>query len=516
MANTQEGTQLETAQTTTGAGRAATTVDLLIIGGGVNGAGIAADAAGRGLSVLLCEQADLASATSSSSTKLIHGGLRYLETYQFKLVHESLAEREVLLKAAPHIVWPMRFRLPHHSELRPVWMIRAGLFLYDHLSKRVSLPASHGLRFSEHDPLRAEYTHGFEYSDCWVDDARLVVLNAMQAQQKGATILTRTACTALQALNNGSGAKLWQATLCDVNTGQESLINARCVVNASGPWVSKLGRQLQPQSPPDDVRLVKGSHIVVPRLYAGDEAYLLQNADGRVVFVIPYEDNYSLIGTTEQDYQGDPAQAAISQEEIDYLLAVTSQYFKKVPDAADIVHRFAGVRPLIDDETDNASKASRDYTLSLVKSPAPLLTVYGGKITTYRRLAESVLKKLQAVFPHMKPQWTAHAVLPGGDFVSHQALAAELARAYPWLEQPLINGWVKRYGKLAYTLLDGAGSVHDLGTLLGPGLYEREVAYLRKNEWARTAEDILWRRTKLGLGFSADQLRGLNEYLSQH
>lgn len=490
------------------------TVDLLVVGGGVNGAGVAADAAGRGLSVVLCEKADLASATSSSSTKLIHGGLRYLETYQFKLVHESLAEREVLLKSAPHIVWPMRFRLPHHSALRPVWMIRAGLFLYDHLSKRVSLPASKGVRFTEQGPLRAEYRRGFEYSDCWVDDARLVVLNAMQAKKHGATVLTRTACTALQIVdNNDAETLLWQATLTDTNTGEKTHIRARCVVNASGPWVSNLGRQLQPENPPDDVRLVKGSHIVVPRLHSGDEAYLLQNADGRVVFVIPYEDDYSLIGTTEQDFKGDPAQAEISREEIDYLLDVTSQYFKKVPGAADIVYQFAGVRPLIDDETDNASKASRDYTLSLVKSPAPMLTVYGGKITTYRRLAESVLKKLQPIFPHMKPQWTANAVLPGGDFTSQQALADELATTYPWLEQPLINAWVKRYGRLVYTLLEGVEGVKDLGALFGPGLYECEVRYLRDHEWAHSADDILWRRTKLGLGFSAAEKLALAEYL---
>ena len=514
MADMAAGASQQSTGASVQAGTVIDIVDLLIVGGGVNGAGIAADAAGRGLSVVLCEQSDLASATSSSSTKLIHGGLRYLETYQFKLVHESLAEREVLLKAAPHIVWPMRFRLPHHSALRPVWMIRAGLFLYDHLSKRVSLPASHGLRFTVQDPLRTEYRRGFEYSDCWVDDARLVVLNAVQAHEHGALILTRTACTALQPMNDrNSETPYWQATLRDTRTGIQRLISARCIVNASGPWVSTLGRQLQPKSPPDDVRLVKGSHIVVPRLYEGNEAYLLQNADGRVVFVIPYEDRYSLIGTTEQDYQGDPAQAAISEEETDYLLDVTSQYFKKAPAASDIVHRFAGVRPLIDDETDNASKASRDYTLTLAKSPAPLLTVYGGKITTYRRLAETALKKLQSVFPHMKPQWTSNAILPGGDFRSQDALATELARTYPWLERSLIHAWVKRYGCLVHTLLDGARNMQDLGELVGPGLYAREIDYLCDHEWALTAEDILWRRTKLGLGFSAADKAELSKYL---
>lgn len=492
-------------------------VDLFVIGGGVNGVGIAADAAGRGLSVVLCEQADLASATSSSSTKLIHGGLRYLETYQFKLVHESLAEREVLLKAAPHIVWPMRFRLPHHAALRPVWMIRMGLFLYDNLSKRVSLPASHALRFSAQDPLRAEYQRGFEYSDCWVDDARLVVLNALQAQQHGATILTRTACTGLQSsVDAASGTPVWLASVLNVTTGASRQIKARCVVNASGPWVSTLGRELQPQTPPDDVRLVKGSHIVVPRLHAGDEAYLLQNADGRVVFVIPYEDDYSLIGTTEQDYQGDPAHAVISQQEIDYLLEVTAQYFKKVPGASDVVYQFAGVRPLIDDETANASKASRDYTLSLAYAPAPLLTVYGGKITTYRRLAESALKKLQPVFPHMKAQWTAGAVLPGGDFTSQPALAEQLGSQFPWLPAALISAWVKRYGRLCWTLLGNAQSIDDLGELIGPGLYAREVDYLCEHEWACSSDDILWRRTKLGLGFTENDKAALTQYLLRH
>ena len=509
------GTTVNSAREPALTGAADNDVDLLIIGGGVNGAGIAADAAGRGLSVLLCEQSDLAGATSSSSTKLIHGGLRYLETYQFKLVHESLAEREVLLKAAPHIVWPMRFRLPHHAALRPVWMIRAGLFLYDHLSKRVSLPASHAIRFSDNDPLLSEYTRGFEYSDCWVDDARLVVLNAMQARRHGATILTRTACTGLAPVADQAGVMRWLASLRDTGNGATQQIRARCVVNASGPWVSTLGRQLEPHRPPDEVRLVKGSHIVVPRLHAGDEAYLLQNADGRVVFVIPYESKYSLIGTTEQDYRGDPSLASISREEIDYLLQVTAQYFRRVPTAEQIVYQFAGVRPLIDDEADSATKASRDYTLTLNTTPAPLLTVYGGKITTYRRLAEAALKKLQPVFPHIKAQWTSGAVLPGGDFESQESLAAELGRTYSWLQASLIDGWVRRYGKLVYTLLDGAHGLSDLGELIGPGLYAREVDYLCKHEWARTAQDILWRRTKLGLGFSVADEAALTRYLQQ-
>lgn len=490
-------------------------VDLLIIGGGINGVGLAADAAGRGLSVLLCEQSDLASATSSASSKLIHGGLRYLETYQFKLVRESLAEREVLLKAAPHIVWPMRFRLPHHGALRPLWMIRAGLFLYDHLSKRVSLPPSRGVRFDDNDPLRADYKRGFEYSDCGVDDARLVVVNALQAQRHGAHILTRTRCTGLQ-LADSTSERLWQVTLQDSMTGEQKQYRARCVVNASGPWVSTLGQDLLPQQAPDQVRLVKGSHIVVPRLYAGDQAYLLQNADGRVVFVIPYQQHYSLIGTTEQDYQGDPALASISAQETDYLLQVASRYFKRVPSADEIIHHFAGVRALMDGETTNASKASRDYTLNLTRLPAPLLTVYGGKITTYRRLAESALKQLQSVFPLMKPQWTADAVLPGGELQSLQSLMAELSRQYPWLDKTLMEAWGRRYGTLVHTLLEGAHTMRDLGALIGPQLYAREVDYLCAHEWARTAQDILWRRTKLGLRFSAADETALTDYLQQN
>jgi glycerol-3-phosphate dehydrogenase len=481
-------------------------VDLLVIGGGVNGTGIAADAAGRGLSVVLCERADLGGATSSSSTKLIHGGLRYLETYQFRLVRESLAEREVLLHAAPHIVWPLRFRLPHHKALRPQWMIRSGLFLYDHLSKRVSLPASHGLKFNENDPLKPEFGAGFEYSDCWVDDARLVVLNAMQARQHGARILTRTACEHIDAqLDPQSKNTTWSARLRDVNTGEEHWVNARCIVNASGPWVGKLGRQLQPQTPPADVRLVKGSHIVVPRMYEGDEAYLLQNPDGRVVFVIPYEDQFSLIGTTEEEFTGDPAAATISPEETDYLLAVASSYFKKVPDASQVLYHFSGVRPLIDDGDENASKVSRDYTLELSRSPAPLLTVYGGKITTYRRLAESAMDQLKAVFPAMKPSWTIDAYLPGGEFASQQQLQDDLASEFPWIDRALLRSWVRRYGTRTRVMLEGATHVADLGVCFGEDLYEREIRYLYDQEWAQSADDVLWRRTKLGLRLNAEQ-----------
>ncbi len=488
-------------------------VDLLIVGGGINGAGIAADAAGRGLSVLLCEKSDLGGATSSASTKLIHGGLRYLEYYEFRLVRESLAEREVLLRAAPHIVWPLRFRLPHQPSQRPAWMIRAGLFLYDHLGKRVTLPGSKAIRFGDDSPLIAQFKNGFEYSDCWVDDARLVVLNALQARHHGAVVKTRTACTALTTSTGDDGRTIWQATLADSDSGATHQVSARCVVNAAGPWVSHLGKQLLPDVPPEPVRLVKGSHIVVPRLYEGDEAYMLQHEDGRVIFVIPYENEFSLIGTTEQDFSADPAGARISPEEITYLLAIVNQYFRKGLSEQDVRHHFSGVRPLIDEEVENASKVSRDYTLELDMAPAPLLTVYGGKITTYRRLAESVLHKLAPLFPDMAGDWTGKATLPGGNFTSQHALSDQLAGDYPWLTPSLRERWVRQYGMLVNDLLAGVTDLTELGTEIGPGLFAREVDYLYDREWARTADDVLWRRTKLGLWFDDAARATLEAYL---
>jgi glycerol-3-phosphate dehydrogenase len=492
------------------------TVDLLIVGGGINGAGIAADAAGRGLKVLLCEKADLGGATSSASTKLIHGGLRYLEQYQFRLVRESLAEREVLLKAAPHIVWPMRFRLPHHPGLRPAWMIRAGLFLYDHLGRRVSLPSSKSIHFSEQGPLLPVYQYGFEYSDCWVDDARLVVLNAMQARNAGAKVLTRTACTALQADTLGDSMPGWRVSLTDINSSRITEVYTRCVINAAGPWVGKLGNALMPGNPPDSVRLVKGSHIVVPRIYDGDEAYLLQHDDGRVVFVIPYEKKYSLIGTTEQDYEGDPAAAEISGDEISYLVRIVNQYFRGVLNVEDVVHHFSGVRPLLADDNKDASEVSRDYMLELKQDPAPILSVFGGKITTYRKLAEAAMDKLQSIFPDLPKDWTAAAGLPGGDFTSQAELFLSLKLRYPAVDPVLISQWVRRYGTLTTQLLGKTVSESDLGELIGPGLYPIEVDYLVANEWAQNADDILWRRTKLGLEFSEVDREKLDRYLNGH
>lgn len=482
--------------------------DLLIIGGGINGAGIAADAAGRGLDVLLCEKGDLACATSSASTKLIHGGLRYLENYEFRLVREALAEREVLLRNAPHIITPMRFQLPHRPHLRPRWMIRAGLFLYDSLSRRVTLPASRSLRFGPDSPLVDSLRDGFEYSDAWVDDARLVVLLAMLAREKGATVLVNTACIAAQEEQG-----IWQVVLRDSLSGAERQVRARALVNASGPWVERVGRAVLPARAHEGVRLVKGCHIVVPRLHNGPQAFLLQNSDGRVVFVIPYEHDFSLIGTTDEDYAGDPGEAQITAAEIDYLTGITNECFRTRISAADVVHHFAGVRPLLASEEENASKVSRDYTLTLDTQGAPLLTVYGGKITTYRRLAESAMDRLRQVFPRLSGHWTARAPLPGGDFQSQTQLLETLQYQYAWLPPALLQRYVTHYGTRTAALLGEAQTMTDLGEAFGAGLHEREVAYLCEQEWARSAQDILWRRSKLGLRVTPAQSERLARWL---
>ena len=484
--------------------------DLLVIGGGINGVGIAADAAGRGLDVVLCESNDLASATSSASTKLIHGGLRYLEQYEFRLVRKALAEREILLRNAPHIITPLRFQLPHRPHLRPRWMIRAGLYLYDFLSKRVTLPASRSLRFAPDSPLVSSLRNGFEYSDAWVDDARLVVLVAMQAEQHGAQILVRKQC--IEATEEQG---IWRVCLRDTRTGLVETIFVRALVNAAGPWVEIFSNAVLPQKKHEHIRLVKGCHIVVPRMFASPEAFLLQNKDGRVVFVIPYEKDFTLIGTTEEDQQGDPASAKISEWEIDYLVEITNEYFKTKISKEDVLHVFAGVRPLMSDEETNASDVSRDYTITLDTSGAPLLTIYGGKITTYRRLGESALDELREVFPKLKGDWTEHAALPGGDFESQSKLSGAIAKVAPWLPISTLQRWVGSYGTLSYQILEGATGIESLGQDFGHGLSAREVDYLCTNEWAEESEDILWRRTKLGLIFSAEQKAQLDDYLVQ-
>ena len=487
--------------------------DILVIGGGVNGTGIAMDAAGRGLTVLLCEMDDLASATSSSSSKLIHGGLRYLEHYEFRLVREALAEREALLRNAPHIMWPMRFRLPHQPHLRPAWMIRTGLFLYDHLAKRELLPGSRAITFDATDPLKPEITRGFEYSDGWVDDARLVVLSACKARQNGATILTRTKC--VQAHR---GPENWRVTLRNMTDGSEKRISARALVNASGPWVSRLFTETLSMAPPRMIRMVKGSHIVVPKLNRGNEAYILQNQDERIVFVIPYEDHFSLIGTTDVDYQGDPKQARISPEETRYLLDIVNTYFTHQLCADDVVWSYSGVRPLMDDDEENPQKASRDYSfeISAENGKPPLLSVFGGKITTYRKLAEVATDRLCRFFPEAGKPWTRTAVLPGGDFQSQEKLFAEFRRDFPWLPEPVARRYVRTYGTCARDFLEGCQCLQDLGRQFTGTLYQVEVEYLINNEWAMTPEDILWRRTKQGLYASPDETAALEDFLSRH
>jgi glycerol-3-phosphate dehydrogenase len=484
-----------------------TVQDLIVIGGGVNGAGIAMDAAGRGLQVLLCEMDDLASATSSSSSKLIHGGLRYLEHYEFRLVREALAERECLLRNAPHIMWPLRFRLPHRPHLRPAWMIRAGLFLYDNLARRELLPASNGIRFSPQGPLISEIIRGFEYSDGWVDDARLVVLVAMAAREKGAEIRTRS--RAIRAERDG---KLWAVTLRDQRSGAEQVHYCRALVNAAGPWVSRLFNEAMSIPAPKQIRMVKGSHIVVPRIHDEHQAYILQNEDNRIVFVIPYEDNFSLVGTTDVDYQGDPRDVTISPEETDYLIAVVNRHFKHQIAAGDVVWSYSGVRPLMDGESDSAQTASRDYAFETDTAPgkAPLLSVFGGKITTYRKLAEAATNRICQHFPEARGPWTRTAALPGGDFDNPHKLLAQLSRQYPWLPVALARRFVRTYGTLSNRILEGCSSVDDLGTHYGASLYAREVGYLVDHEWARSAEDILWRRTKQGL-YLQDAERALLE-----
>jgi len=483
--------------------------DIAVIGGGINGVGIAADAAGRGLSVFLCERDDLASHTSSASSKLIHGGLRYLEHYEFRLVREALAEREVLLAKAPHLVKPMRFVLPHRPHLRPAWMIRAGLFLYDHLGKREKLPASRSLRFGDDSPLKPAIRRGFEYSDCWVDDARLVVLNAMAAREKGAHIHTRTRC--LSAKRAGG---IWHVEL-QRQDGSRFSLRAKGLVNAAGPWVAQfIGENLQQRSP-YGIRLIQGSHIIVPRLYEGEQAYM-QNEDRRIVFAIPYLDRYTMIGTTDREYHGDPAKVRISEEETVYLLGVANAHFRTQLEPKDILHTFAGVRPLCDDESDNPSAVTRDYTLSLAaeQKQAPLLSVFGGKLTTYRKLAESAMAQLKPYFPEMGTSWTATSPLPGGEEMgSSEALTDELLAKLQGIDVALAKRWATLYGSRVWRMLGGARSVDELGEDLGQQLYAQEVDYLRREEWANEVDDILWRRTKLGLAFSETQKERLQHYL---
>ncbi len=485
--------------------------DLAVIGGGINGVGIARDAAGRGLRVLLVEQNDLASGTSSASTKLIHGGLRYLEHYAFKLVHEALAEREVLLKLAPHIIRPMRFVLPQMPGMRSVFKLRLGLFIYDHLGGRKILPPTRTLDLTHHpvgQPLKRAFRFGFEYSDCWVDDARLVVLNALGASERGASIRTRTKCVRAERDD------LWRLVLNA--RGRRESVTARVLVNAGGPWVGDVAETVLRQQGPFRVRLVKGSHIVVPKLFEHDRAYIFQNDDGRIVFAIPYEHDFTLIGTTDEDFRGDLASVAPSAHEVMYLCQSVRDYFRQKITPEDVVFAYAGVRSLYDQGEGRPEDATRDYHLELAEGfrEAPLLTVYGGKITTYRKLAEAAMRKLDHFFK-LGPAWTAYEPLPGGDFPFNgvDAQIADARRAWPFLPEDLAMRLVRAYGTRIGSIIGAAKSMADLGTNFGAGLTEAEVRYLMQHEWAHDAEDVLRRRTKLGLHLSPEQQAVLARFM---
>ncbi|MFT9216077.1 MAG: glycerol-3-phosphate dehydrogenase [Acetobacter malorum] len=491
--------------------------DLLIVGGGVNGAGIARDAVGRGASVLLVEQDDLASYTSSASTKLIHGGLRYLEYYEFRLVREALTERERLLAMAPHIMWPMRFVLPHSKLVRPAWMLKAGLFLYDHLASNMTLPKSRAVDFRTHSsgrPLKPEYTKGFVYSDGWVQDSRLVVLNALDAAERGAEIRTRTRLIKADRVNG-----VWEAVLEDRITGTTSTVRARALVNAAGPWVAKLLSETLQIPNSKSVRLVKGSHIIVPRVFEGPQAYIFQNPDKRIVFAIPYEQNYTLIGTTDIPWKEAPGTVGIAPDEVTYLCESVNRYFQTEVKERDVVWSYAGLRPLYDDASANASAVTRDYVLDLdTTDGAPLLSIFGGKITTYRKLAEHALEKLAPVLPVVAgASWTASEVLPGGDIGEggFAGALARLRRAAPWLPEQLAWRLMRNYGSRAYEIIGESASMQDMGELLGGDLTTREVDYLIGKEWARAPEDVLWRRSKMGLHLNEAEKNAVADYVKK-
>ncbi|WP_338048914.1 glycerol-3-phosphate dehydrogenase [Rhodobaculum claviforme] len=512
-------------------------VDLFVIGGGINGTGIARDAAGRGLSVTLAEMGDLGGATSSASTKLFHGGLRYLEYFEVRLVRESLAEREVLLRAMPHIAWPMRFVLPWHPDMRfesttpaarllgrvmpwlrgrrPAWMIRLGLFMYDTLGGRTILPGTTTLRLrgtAEGAPLQDAFETAFEYSDCWVEDSRLVVLNARDAEARGADIRVRTRVTAATRHDG-----LWTIHTEDTETGARHTHRARILVNAGGPWVAEILRGRLRINGPDGVRLVRGSHIVTRRLFDHNKCYFLQGADGRIIFAIPYEGDFTLIGTTDVEHADPDQPPECTQAERDYLLAFANRYFRRQLTADDIVHTYSGVRPLHDDGASSATAATRDYTITRdTTGGAPLLSVFGGKITTYRRLAESVMDEVARLRPGLPGRWTAGVPLPGGDFAVDGvgALIDRLRADHPFLTQAWAMRLVRAYGTDAWAVLAGARDAADLGHDFGATLTEREVAWLMRHEYARTADDVLWRRGKLGLRLDARAARGLGDWMA--
>jgi glycerol-3-phosphate dehydrogenase len=491
------------------------TVDILVIGGGINGCGIARDAAGRGYSVVLAEMNDLASGTSSGSTKLVHGGLRYLEHYEFRLVREALMEREILWKNAPHIIWPMRFVLPYFKGgPRPAWMLRMGLFFYDHLGGRKLLPATKTLDMRSDPsskPLKPLFTKAFEYSDGWVNDSRLVVLNARDAADRGAVVKTRT-----KVVEARRSADRWAVTLEDVRSKKRETIDARLLVNAAGPWVDHVLAEAVGQNDVHNVRLVQGSHIVVPRKFEDPRAYFFQNKDGRIIFAIPYEDDFTLIGTTDKDYAGNLDGPKISDQEVNYLCNAASEYFAQPVRREDIVWTYSAVRPLYDDGASKAQEATRDYVLKADRGQgAPLINSFGGKITTYRRLSESMLEKIEGFLGARGKAWTASAPLPGGDFDCRdfEGEVGLLKAAYPFLDGGLARRLTRLYGTRARALLGKAASLNDLGRNFGTDLYEAEVRYLIEQEWAMSAEDVLWRRTKRGLRLTKDQAAGLQSFM---
>jgi len=493
-------------------GRSMAEFDLAIIGGGINGVGIARDAAGRGIKVLLVEQNDLASGTSSASTKLIHGGLRYLAQGALRLVREGLAEREVLMRIAPNLVRPMRFVLPADAADRPIWMVRAGLMLYDWIGGRRTLPGRRTVAFADDPvgaPLKRHFSYGFEYSDCTVDDARLVVVNAIDAAARGATIRTRTRCL------NAERSAEWTLTL--ETRGRRDSATARVLVNAAGPWLANVAESVLRLQQALPLRLVKGSHIVVQRLFAHGHAYILPTPDGRIVFARPFGDGFTLIGTTDEDFSGDPGAAAVAPREIEYLCRTVNGYFRERIAPADVVWSFAGVRALYDDGAGSAKDTTRDYVLTLNQDVGrgPLLTVYGGKITTFRRLAEAVLDRLAPFFPPGRP-WTAGAPLPGGDFApaGYETLVADLRRRFRFLAERHARRLVAAYGTRARLVLDGATRLDDLGPRLGPDLTGAEIRYMMRHEWAQTAEDVLWRRSKLGLILDKDGRAAVERFVT--
>jgi glycerol-3-phosphate dehydrogenase len=495
-----------------------TVTDLLIVGGGINGAGIARDAVGRGLSVLLCEQGDLAGYTSSASTKLIHGGLRYLEYYEFRLVREALFERERLLESAPHIIWPLRFILPHEKGIRPAWFVRLGLFLYDHLAPRKKLPGTDTINLTTHpagQALKPGFDTAFVYSDCWVEDSRMVALNAIDAFEKGADIRVRTKLTSARR----EGA-IWVATLQNVETGETQEVRAKVIVNAGGPFVADVLNSKLGLNTTKSVRLVKGSHIVVPRLFETEQAFILQNTDKRIVFAIPYQEKFTLIGTTDIPVESVPdKKVEISPDEVQYLCSIVNHFFKKQVTPAEVVWSYSGVRPLFDDGSSNASAVTRDYVFDMdaPQGQAPVLSIFGGKITTFRKLSEHALDELKAYFPAMKAPWTEKAKMPGGDMpdADFDRFFATVRSRWAFLPEPIALRLSRAYGTRIEELLGSAKSMADLGENFGGGLTAAEVDYLVRREWARSAEDILWRRSKLGLHVPADAAARIDAYIAK-